>query len=134
MSVHLVTSGDTMTWYQRGDQDIHLADALDQAGGTAMSVGFARYGAGETNDWTVSYDEALVITKGAFSVRWAGGTVSARADQVIYLRAGTPLEYVADEDTELVYVTHPHWLAATEASPYAAKLDEFTARAHPPRR
>jgi ethanolamine utilization protein EutQ len=44
--------------------------------------------------------------------------------EVIYLRPGPALIYHAEEDTELVYVTHPHWMAR-QASPYAARLDEF---------
>lgn len=50
-----------------------------------MTVGFARYRKGESNDWTVSYDEALVITKGAFTVQTDDGSTSARAGEVIYL-------------------------------------------------
>ncbi|MBB5853012.1 hypothetical protein ACFQ05_06925 [Amycolatopsis umgeniensis] len=30
-----------------------------------------------------------------------------------------------DEDTEPVYVTYPHWLAATESSVEAHRLDDF---------
>jgi ethanolamine utilization protein EutQ len=125
MRVEQLTSDQPTTWYQRGEQQIFLADALDHTSDAAMTVGFARYRAGEANDWTVSYDEALVITTGAFTVRSRQGAVSARAGEVIYLRAGEEIVYQADEDTELVYVTHPHWLAATESSPHAAKLDEF---------
>jgi ethanolamine utilization protein EutQ len=96
-----------------------------------MTVGFARYRAGEKNEWTVSYDEALVVVRGAFTVRTAAGSVSARTGEVIYLHTGAEVVYQADEDTELVYVTHPHWLSATERSPHAAKLDEFHPVASP---
>jgi hypothetical protein len=39
------------------------------------------------------------------------------------------LVYQADEDTELVYVSH--WFVATEQSPQAAMLGEFHAAAGP---
>ncbi|MCG5218318.1 cupin domain-containing protein [Streptosporangium soli] len=123
--VERFTIKDPTTWWQRGEQEIFLGDVLDQTGDAAMSVGFARYRKGETNEWTVSYDEALIVTKGAFTVQSESGPVSIKAGEVIYLRAGADVVYQADEDTELVYVTHPHWLEATTASPYAAKLEEF---------
>lgn len=125
MSVESYTSGDASTWFQRLDQQIFLADVLSQDSGAAMSVGFARYGKGEKNPWKMTYDEALIITSGAFTVEGPSGPVSARAGEVIYLRAGTEVVYVADEDTELVYVTYPHWLAATEGSAEARRLDDF---------
>ncbi len=93
-------------------------------------MGFGRYSRGASNAWVVTYDEALVVTKGAFSVRTDEGTVTARAGEVILLTKGTRVVYVGEDDgTELVYVTHPHWAAAQRASEHAALLDEF----HPTR-
>lgn len=125
MSVTKVTSDDDLSWVKHRDQEVRLADALDATSGTAMTVGFARYEPGATNAWTVVYDEALVVTKGTFTVRWAGGEVTAGVGEVIYLAAGTALEYASDQGSEVVYVTYPHWLAATEQSPYAANLAIF---------
>ncbi|WP_255414861.1 cupin [Amycolatopsis sp. BJA-103] len=102
-----------------------LADVLSRDSGAAMSVGFGRYGKGEKNPWKMTYDEALVITSGVFTVEGPSGSVTARAGEVDYLRAGTEVVYAADEDTELVYVTYPHWLAATESSAEAHRLDDF---------
>lgn len=122
-----VTGADPMDWVKHRDQEVRLADALDGGDGAAMTVGFARYAAGATNAWTVTYDEALVVTKGTFTVRWAGGEVTAGVGEVIYLAAGTALEYASDQGSEVVYVTYPHWLAATEQSPHAANLAVFEA-------
>jgi ethanolamine utilization protein EutQ len=64
-----VSSDDPgLRWYRRGDQQLRLADAVDGSDGAAMTVGFARYAAGESNEWVMSYDEALVVTRGAFAV------------------------------------------------------------------
>ncbi|CAM3498314.1 cupin [Kibdelosporangium persicum] len=125
MTVQKFAIDAAQNWFQRLDQQIFLADVLDQGSGTAMSVGFARYGKGERNPWKMSYDEALIITKGRFTVEGPDGPVSANAGEVIYLRAGTELVYSADEDAELVYVTYPHWLAATEKSAEADRLTEW---------
>lgn len=124
--VERVTIDDPTTWYRRGDQEIHLADMVDSnSPGAAMTVGFARYGKGETNPWVLTYDEALVVTKGAFTV-WTGDhATSAKAGQVLYLRAGAEVLYQADEDTELVMVTYPHWFDATASSVQSHRLDEF---------
>lgn len=119
------TSNDDMTWYRRGKQDIHLADAIDGGNDVAMTVGFARYAAGESNEWTTSYDEALVVTRGRFAVDSAGISTVAGPGEVIYLSPGTPLVYRAVEDSEVVYVSYPHWFEATSRSPYADRLDEF---------
>jgi ethanolamine utilization protein EutQ len=124
--VHKAWSGDPkLTWYRRGSQQLRLADAIDAAAGAAMTVGFARYAAGESNEWTMSYDEALVVTKGRFAVDHGGATTSAGPGEVIYLSTGTDLVYRAEEDSEVVYVSHPHWFEATQRSPYADRLGEF---------
>jgi ethanolamine utilization protein EutQ len=120
-----VTSNDDLEWFRRYDQELLLADAVDQRHGAAMTVGFARYGAGESNPWTVSYDEALIVTKGRYSVESGGVVTTAVAGEVIYLRAGTELVYRAEQESEVVYVSYPHWMAATQASPYAERLAEF---------
>ncbi|WP_409493670.1 cupin [Amycolatopsis sp. cmx-11-12] len=125
MSVEHFTSAGASTWFQRIDQQIFLADVLSEDSGAAMSVGFGRYRKGEKNPWKMTYDEALVITSGIFTVEGPSGSVTARAGEVIYLRAGTEVVYAAEEDAELVYVTYPHWLAATEASAEAHRLDDF---------
>ncbi|SHL48409.1 ethanolamine utilization protein EutQ [Pseudonocardia thermophila] len=129
--VRKVTSDDELEWYRRGTQELRLADAIGEADGAAMTVGFARYAAGEANDWTMSYDEALIVTKGRFAVDGPEGTVEAAAGEVIYLSAGTPLVYRAVEDSELVYVSHPHWYRATLESPHAARLEEFALESRP---
>ena len=102
-----------------------LRYVLDGSNGVAMTVGFARYGKGSSNAWTVTYDEALVITQGTFSVDTADGTTTASAGQIIYLEAGTELVYRADEDCELAFVTYPHWQQATQESEFASRLDDF---------
>ena len=83
--VRKVTSDDELEWYRRGTQELRLADAIGEADGAAMTVGFARYAAGEANDWTMSYDEALIVTKGRFAVDGPDGTVEAAE-----VRAGDP--------------------------------------------
>ena len=126
--VRKVTSDDDLRWYWRGDQQLRLADAIDSDSEAAMTVGFGRYSAGESNDWVMSYDEALIVTKGSFAVDSGGESTVAGPGEVIYLSPGTPVVYRAIEDTEVVYVSFPHWYEATLRSPHAARLDEFVER------
>ena len=80
---------------------------------------------GEKNQWVVTYDEALIVTKGALTVRFSSGakTVGGRGD---FLTKGTEVAYEAAEDeTEVVYVTYPHWMDAQTRSKHADLLDSY---------
>lgn len=127
MDVSLLTTELPSEWYQAGDRPIFLADVLDETTTSPMSVGFALYAAGASNDWTVTYDEVLVITRGAFSVIVDGRVTTARAGQALFLPKGTSLTYRAEERAELVYISYPHWAAATRSSEHARALDFFHA-------
>lgn len=129
MSVRLLTSNDA-DWYQYRDREIFVGDVLNSSNSDTMSVGFYRNVVkGESNEWIVTYDEALICTKGALTVRSPEGTKTAKAGEVIFLTKGTRVAYEAGEDdTEVVYVTYPHWMDVHRQSEHAALLDEF----HPP--
>ncbi len=115
------------TWYQSGERRIFLSDVVDPSNSDTMSVGFARYAGGESNEWVVAYDEALIVTGGVFTVASADGReTTARAGEIIFLRKGTRVVYSAKaEGAEVVYVTYPHWMNAQEKSEHAALLDTF---------
>jgi ethanolamine utilization protein EutQ len=112
------TSEDVDSWYRPGSIEMLLGDVLDPSNSDAMSVGFAHYAPGATNEWVVTYDEALIVTKGVFAVTSTDGVeTTARAGEIIFLRAGTPVVYSAKEEgAVVVYVTHPHWSEVEEAT------------------
>ncbi|MBR2687300.1 MAG: hypothetical protein IKE42_05570 [Aquamicrobium sp.] len=91
------------------EKTIELGDVIDRRSGGTISIGYARYKSGEANDWKVTYDEALVITKGNFTVVYDGEDYTAALGEVIYLKKDTTIFYRANTDVELVYVTYPHW-------------------------
>jgi ethanolamine utilization protein EutQ len=105
--VQHLTADKVAIWYQQGDVEMVVGDALDPTGGAPMVIGFARYRKGAANEVTLPYDEALVVTRGTFTVRRADGTATATVGEVIFHRAGARVVYQADEDAELVYVSHP---------------------------
>jgi ethanolamine utilization protein EutQ len=103
-----LTAENVATWYQQDDVEMVVGDALDPADGAPVVIGYARYRKGASNEiTTLPYDEALVITRGVFTVRRADGVATARAGEVIFHRAGAKVVYQADEDAELVYVCYP---------------------------
>lgn len=105
--------------------DIFLGDVLDDTNSTSMGTGFARYNKGASNDWIVTYDEALVVTKGIFSVQTADGTATARAREIIFLTKRIKLTYRAEEESELVYISYLQLAGAQQNSGHASLLDTF---------
>jgi ethanolamine utilization protein EutQ len=126
MSVRHFTSKDAK-FYQYKDRQIFVGDVLDSSNSDTMSVGFYRnLRKGEKNEWIVSYDEALIVTKGALTIRSVEGAKTAAAGEVIFLTKGSAIAYeAAEDDTEVVYVTYPHWMDAHTQSKHAHLLDAY---------
>jgi ethanolamine utilization protein EutQ len=131
MDIQHFTTAQVETWYQPGDSPIYLGDVVDATNSDSMSVGFAQYAKGSSNAWVVTYDEVLIITKGVFGVRSDKSDQVASAGEVLFLKKGTSLTYYASEDTQLVYVSFPHWADAQSSSEYAHLLDAFQPVVHP---
>jgi ethanolamine utilization protein EutQ len=126
MGVRHFTSNEAK-FYQYADRQIFVGDVLDSSNSNTMSVGFYRNKRkGERNKWVVTYDEALIVTKGALTVRSADGAKTAKAGEIIFLTKGTEIAYeAAQDDTEVVYVTYPHWMDAQTKSEHAGLLDSY---------
>jgi ethanolamine utilization protein EutQ len=126
MTVRHFTSNDAK-FYRYADREIFVGDVLDSSNSDTLSVGFYRNAQkGERNEWILTYDEALIVTRGALTVRSAGGATTARAGEVIFLTKGTKVAYeAAADDTEVVYVTYPHWMDAHTKSEHAHLLDQY---------
>jgi ethanolamine utilization protein EutQ len=126
MSVRHFTDKDAK-FYQYSDRQIFVGDVVDASNSEHMSVGFYRNKRkGDRNEWIVSYDEALIVTNGALTVRSAEGAKTAKVGEVIFLTKGTQITYeAAEDDTEVVYVTYPHWMDAATKSEHAHLLDSY---------
>jgi ethanolamine utilization protein EutQ len=126
MTVRHLTSKDAK-FFQYLDKTIFVGDVLDASNSPCMSVGYYRNAKkGERNEWIVTYDEALIVTKGALTIRHGNGATTAKAGEVIFLTKGTPVAYEAGEnDTEVVYVSYPHWLETHKKSEHAHLLDSY---------
>lgn len=128
MTVRHFKSNDAEFFQYKGLQ-IFVGDVLDSSNSDTMSVGFYRNKKkGEKNEWIVTYDETLIVTKGALTIRYSEGAKTARAGEVIFLTKGTEIAYeAAEDDTEVVYVTYPHWMDAHKKSKHAHLLDSYHA-------
>ena len=66
------------------------------------------------------------MTMGALTVRSDGEAITARAGELIFLTEGTAVAYeAAEDDTEVVYVTYPHWQDPQRRSEHAPLLDAY---------
>jgi ethanolamine utilization protein EutQ len=118
---------DDAKFHQYKDRDIFVGDVVDASGSDSMSVGYyLNRNKGEKNEWVVTYDEALIVLRGALTIRTAEGAKTAKAGEILFLTKGTALAYeAAEDDTEVVYVSHPHWLEAQTRSEHAHLLDDY---------
>jgi ethanolamine utilization protein EutQ len=126
VGVRLFTSKDAK-FYQYADREIFVGDVLDASNSDSMSAGYYRNRRkGQRNEWVVTYDEALIVIRGALTVRSAEGAKTAQAGDIIFLTRGTRIAYeAAEDDTEVVYVTYPHWMDAQTRSEHARLLDAY---------
>jgi ethanolamine utilization protein EutQ (cupin superfamily) len=93
---------DWMEW-----SGIALADVANEDDVPEMklgAVGFLRAPRGVRSQFEFAYDEVLVVTSGRCTVRGDGVAVSVSRGEAVYLPAGTPGAFEADEELELVYV------------------------------
>lgn len=134
MTVQKFTAGNA-AFFRYLDKDIFVGDVIDRSNSRHLSAGYYRnHTRGEKNEWVVTYDEVLVVVHGALTVHSDGVSTTARAGEIIFLTEGTALAYEAGEDnTEVVYVTFPHWLDAQQGSDHAHLLDAYVPVSEPVR-
>jgi ethanolamine utilization protein EutQ len=71
----------------------------------SMGAGLATFDACSI-EWTVLYDEVIVVLDGLFRLRLGGQTVEARRGDVVWIPEGTALRYEGDGAT-VFYALHP---------------------------
>jgi ethanolamine utilization protein EutQ len=83
--------------------------------GRTMGAGLATFD-GCSIEWTVLYDEVIVVLDGWFRLRLADRTVEAGPGDVLWIPEGTPLRYEGDGAT-VFYALHPvDWRERHKAS------------------
>jgi ethanolamine utilization protein EutQ len=94
------------------EAEVYLKDIVDTSVSESMSAGYGRYAKGISNDWTVDYDEVIVVISGVFTIHSEGKSTTLKAGDFFFLTRGTSVTYQADEASVVLYVTYPHWREA----------------------
>jgi ethanolamine utilization protein EutQ (cupin superfamily) len=95
------------------DADVFAANVIDQRHGGPITVGYGRYGPGQSIHETLAVDDVMVVLEGRLSVSTDAGTVTAGPGEVIYMPKGATVTIRAhDEGAVTAYVTYPHWQQA----------------------
>ncbi|MFS2013022.1 hypothetical protein ACCD06_24690 [Azospirillum sp. CT11-132] len=88
-----------------------LAEVSGSKDGTVLGTGFVRLRNARL-EWTVPYDEVLIVLDGDLRVHTAHGVLRAGPFDSVWLPAGSDLVYEA-ENALVVYAIHPaDWAAA----------------------
>jgi ethanolamine utilization protein EutQ (cupin superfamily) len=95
---------------------VQLADAISDPDSAHMTAGWAQYGPGAHNDWTVDYDEVMVVVTGSFYIESGGERQTGGPGDLFFLRKGTALRYGSETGALAVYVSYPHWREAARAA------------------
>lgn len=96
-----------------GGEQAQLANICSSADGGELGCGMARLRKARL-EWTVKYDEVLHVIEGQVNVHTPDGVLSANSRDSIWLPAGTPLVYEAD-DALVFFAIHPANWAETQS-------------------
>lgn len=99
--------------FEHGDM-AQLAGICGANDGTPLGVGIARMGNARF-DWTVTYDEVLIVLSGQLTVRTKDAVMVAGPHDSIWLPAGSAVTYEA-VDCVAAYAIHPASGNPTETS------------------
>ena len=95
--------------------EAYLKDIVDSSSiSESMSGGLAKYAKGASIDWTLDYDEFVIVISGAFTIHSEGKTSTLSGGDFFFITRGTSVTYQADEASLLMYVTYPPWKEAAK--------------------
>ena len=90
--------------FEQGEM-AQLAEISGSKDGTTLGVGFARM-TGARIDWTVQYDEVLIVLSGRLKVHVGASVHDLGPHDSLWLPAGTALTYDS-EGAMIAYAIHP---------------------------
>jgi ethanolamine utilization protein EutQ len=92
--------------------EVYLKDIVDSSVSESMTSGLAKYAKGVSNEWTLDYDEVIVVLKGVFTIHSEGKSSTLKVGDFFFITRGTSVTYQADEAALVLYVTYPSWREA----------------------
>ncbi len=110
MKVRRFTVADASFERSPGQEaDVFAGNLVDERHGGAITVGYGRYGPGQSIDETMAVDDVMIILEGRLSVSTDAGTVTAGPGEIVYMPKGEAVTIRAHEEGAVTaYVTHPH--------------------------
>ena len=95
------------------DEDILTGNLVDQRHGGPVTIGYGRWGAGQSLDETMAVDDTMILLEGRLTVSSRGRTMSAGPGDIVYMPKGEKVSIRAHEEGAVTaYVTYPHWQEA----------------------
>jgi len=95
------------------DGEVFAANLIDERDGGPITVGYGRYGPGQSISETLAVHDVMVVLEGRLSVSTDAGTVTAGPGEIVYMPKGKAITIRSHEEGALTaYVTYPHWREA----------------------
>jgi len=93
--------------------DVFVGNLIDERHGGPVTIGYGRYGPGQTLTETMAVDDVMIVLEGRLSVSSDTGTVTAGAGEIVYMPKGEKVTIRSHEEgATTAYVTYPHWRVA----------------------
>jgi ethanolamine utilization protein EutQ (cupin superfamily) len=97
------------------EADIFVGNVVDQRHGGPITIGYGRYGPGETLAETMAVHDVMVVLEGGLSVTSGDSTVTAGPGEIVYMPKGEAVTIRSHEHGAVTaYVTYPHWQEARD--------------------
>lgn len=92
------------------DDEVYVGNVVDGRDGSAVSIGFGRWGPGSALEETMTVDDIMIVLEGSLTVSDDAGTVTAGPGEIVRMPKGAPVRIVAGtQGATTAFVTHPHW-------------------------
>lgn len=92
------------------EADVLAGNIVDQRHGGPVTIGYGRYASDQSIDETMAVDDVMIVLEGRLTVTSAGGSMTARPGEIVYMPKGERVTIRSHERGAVTaYVTHPHW-------------------------
>ena len=114
MKVRKLSLGDTTLERSPGqDGEVFVGNLVDERHGGPITIGYGRYGPGQSLAETMAVDDVMIVLEGRLSVETAEGTLTAGPGEIVYMPKGERVTIRSHEEGAVTaYVTYPHWREA----------------------
>ena len=98
------------------DGEIFVGNLVDEKDGGPITIGYGRYGPGQSLRETMAVDDVMIVLEGKLSVSTSAGTVTAGPGEIVHMPKGETVTITTEGEGALTaYVTYPHWAEVHEA-------------------